>query len=742
MLLERIALGVLALLLLGGLWFLQRRERSPSALWIGGWIAAGLGGLLTLLMPTRPVLGLLAFPFGTLFPWFLLAGSLLLAERRLPAGLLPFALGLGVLRAALAGWVGAPAAYLAGLVTDLPALLIAAHFARKAVPGEQPSRAQRALAPSLWLLAGVGSLHLFWQSTGAELEWILELWMLATPPLLGLQLRVGAEWSRRHLVQARRELERTVEERTAELARVNASLRKSEERYRTLSELSSDLGFAIRVRPNGAVEAEWVTDAFERLTGFKKREMTGDRWLALVHPDDHAAVTAAFAAARETGTGTFPFRIVGKQGQVRWLEVRQRVTQDANGQRVLGAARDVTEAREAEQERLRFDQQMQEAQRLESLGLVTGGVAHDFNNVLTVILGNGRLALAELPASHPVRPRLERMRAAAEHGAGLTEQMLAYAGRAPQALKPLNLSALVAEMLDLARASLSVRVVLRERLAADVWVQGDETQLRQVVLNLVANAGESFGEQAGAVELATRSVRATASELASVRGGARLAPGHYALLEVTDDGPGMDDATQQRVFEPFFSTKLSGRGLGLAAVLGIVRGHGGAVEVSSAPARGSRFRVWLPAAAEADAALERNAAGAAQGEHGACVLVIDDQEPVLELAREFLGRAGHRVETALGGHAGLARFEAAPFAFDAVILDLAMPDLDGEQVGRAMRERRPELPLVLVSGFDADLAAGRFAALRPAGFVRKPYGPEELARELARALATSHPPRA
>ena len=137
------------------------------------------------------------------------------------------------------------------------------------------------------------------------------------------------------------------------------------------------------------------------------------------------------------------------------------------------------------------------------------------------------------------------MRAAAEHGAGLTEQMLAYAGRAPQALKPLNLSALVAEMLDLARASLSVRVVLRETLAADVWVQGDETQLRQVVLNLVANAGESFGEQAGAVELTTRSVRATASELASARGGARLAPGHYALLEVTDDGPGMDDATQR-----------------------------------------------------------------------------------------------------------------------------------------------------------------------------------------------------
>jgi len=231
-------------------------------------------------------------------------------------------------------------------------------------------------------------------------------------------------------------------------------------------------------------------------------------------------VTAAFAAARETGTCTFSFRIVGKQGQVRWLEVRERVTQDANGQRVLGAAQSERGARV-----LVIDDQ---EPVLELAREFLGRAGHHVETALggqaglarfeaapfafdAVILGNGRLALAELPASHPVRPRLERMRVAAEHGAGLTEQMLAYAGRAPQALKPLNLSALVAEMLDLARASLSVRVVLRETLAADVWVQGDETQLRQVVLNLVANAGESFGEQAGAVELATRSVRATSS---------------------------------------------------------------------------------------------------------------------------------------------------------------------------------------------------------------------------------------
>ena len=485
---EWLLLGGLALLLLGGVFLLQRRERSPNGYWIGGWISAALGGLLTLLAPSRPALGALSFPFGTLFPWFLLAGALVLAGRRVPVLLFPVALVVGGVRAALAGFVGEPAAYLAALVTDLPAVLAAVFFAYRAAPRPHASVPQRMLAPALLALAGAGTLHLLWSASGGHLERILTLWMLATPPLLGLQLRVGAEWTRRELERGRRDLERTIAERTAELARVNDSLRASEERYRSVSELGSDLSFSFLVQPDGSVEGEWVTDALERITGYTVPEMSHDRWLALIHPEDLSAVAAAFSATRQAGTGTYTFRIVRKDGGVRWLEARERVTQAADGLRVVGAARDVSQAREAEQERHRLERQMQEAQRLESLGLVTGGVAHDFSNVLTVILGNVRLALADLPASHALRPRLERALAAAEHGAGLTEQMLVYAGRVPQAQKPVNLSALVEDMLDLARAAVPAPVQLRDALAPDVWVQGDETQLRQVVLNLVANA--------------------------------------------------------------------------------------------------------------------------------------------------------------------------------------------------------------------------------------------------------------
>ncbi len=722
-------------LMLSGLRMVNAPERTPSGHWVGGWIAAAIGGVIELLAVGRPQLGLLVYPLGTLFPWFLLAGALVLAERRVPAWLLPCGLGLGALRAVLAGLDAPTAAYLAGFASDLPAVFVAGWFAWRAVPREAPSVAQRLLPAAFVVLALPGGLHLYWRATSEPLDQLLVLWVFLAPPMLAIQLRVSAEWGRRHLEQAHRALEHTVAQRTAELARVNESLRRSEERYRTVSELSSDLSFGFRVYRKGRVEGEWVTDAFGRLTGFAMREMTGQRWLELIHPDDRADVERGFAQILRTGTGTLLFRIVGKHGEVRWLEARERVQREGDSVLVVGAARDVTEARRSEEERFRLERRILEAQRLESLGLVTGGVAHDFNNLLTVILGNGRLALAELPPGHALRPRLERMLAAAEHGTGLTEQMLAYAGRAPRAQKPVELSSLVAQMLDLARASLPASVVLREELGPAVWVLGDETQLRQVVLNLVANAGEAIGARGGTVELRTALAEANPAELESALGTSSTPPGPLALLEVSDDGAGMDAAACARVFEPFFTTKLSGRGLGLAAVLGIVRGHGGRVALDSEPDRGSRFRVWLPSGvgAQREAPAQRGAPRA----RAARLLVIDDQAPVLELAQEYLGRAGYDVATALGGRAGLERFLAAPEDFAAVMLDLVMPDLDGDTVGQEIRRLRPELPLLLVSGHAPDLDAARFASLRPARFLRKPYEREELVAALEGLLSAS-----
>ncbi|MEN8159318.1 MAG: ATP-binding protein [Myxococcota bacterium] len=725
---EWVLLAGLAALLLGGVAWLQHHRHTPMAYWIGGWIAAGLSALLGL-----PALGFsgseqLAFPFSTFSAWLMLAGARTLAGAPAWPGLFRIALVLGVARSVGAEAFGLAPAYWAGLATDVPAWLAAAVFVGRAVPKERASLAQRTVAPALVGLAVLTVGFIAWVATGGGLRWAVGVGIVTMPFFLGIQLRAGADW-------VRQELERAIAERTAELAAVNVSLRASEERYRTVSELGSDLSFGFRVRSDGTVEGEWVTDAFESITGYSGDELSPEEVVEVIHPEDREGVATAFHAARRTGVGTLAFRIVRKDGGVRWLEARERVVRDGDGFRVLGAARDVSVAREAAAQRQQLERQMLEAQRIESLGLVTGGVAHDFSNVLTVVLGNLRLALAELPDASPLRTRLERALVAAEHGEELTEQMLVYAGGAPQARKPLQLSALVDDMRRLARAALDGDVRLFDSLAPDVWVEGDETQLRQVVLNLVANAGEALAGRGGRIDVTTRLVDLRAEDLAGLQGGAALAAGRYAVLEVTDDGPGMDPETQRRVFEPFFSTKLAGRGLGLASVLGIVRGHGGGIEVRSAPGEGTCFRVVLPRAAGATQPAPEVPAPHPKASGLGRVLVIDDQEPVLELAQELLGRAGYGVETALGGRDGLARCEADPGRFDAVVLDLAMPDLDGTRVGLALRALRADLPLLLVSGFGADLDADILAALEPVDLLPKPYRSEALAEALAALLA-------
>ena len=397
---------------------------------------------------------------------------------------------------------------------------------------------------------------------------------------------------------------------------------------------------------------------------------------------------------------------------------------------------EISEHRSTEAERRRLALRVQEAQRLESLAVVAGGVAHDFSNLLTVILNHARLALPELPAGAPVRARLQGIRDAAEHGAALTEQLLVFAGRGSSARKPVELSGLVDDTLDLARASVAPACRLEATLAPNVWVEADPTQLRQVVLNLVQNAGEA--RRGAPVHVSIRTSLATLgpADLVDARGVTEAVPGVYAVLEVSDDGDGIDAETERRIFDPFFTTKLSGRGLGLAAVLGIVRGHGGAVTLQSAPRAGSTFRALLPAAAGLRAALPLESTRAPEeGGEGARVLVVDDDDAVVELAREILSRAGYAVETASGGRAALERLAAAGGGFDAAVVDVAMPDLDGEEVVRALHAARPSLPVVLASGCAADDASGRFAALGAARFLAKPWTAEALEAAVRGAIA-------
>jgi PAS domain S-box-containing protein len=732
-------------------WHVVRRPDSgPATHWVAGWIAAGSGSILMIVRDDFPHAQLLAYPLGTLFPALLLSGAFVLASRPIPRWLLPAALAFGAMRAGIAA-AGLPAIALAlSLAIDPFVVLAAAVVVHRAKPRVGAGRSQRWLAPSLVVLAALGAIHVIGLMRGEGVPpGLLAMWVVSVPPLFGVQLH--AEWARgRQVLQrARDDLELRVEARTAELARANAalrqeveerlaaerSLRESEERYRVVSELSSDLAFGLRTDLEDGLHAGWVTDAFTRITGYTIEELKGTGWVGLVHPDDLERTRGRFAAIFAGQVRDLEVRLVTKDGRVVTVDARLDVQRDPRdgSVRVMGAARDITEARRADEERRKLELHLLEAQRLESLAMLTGGVAHDFNNLLAVILGNGRMALAEASPDSSLYARLARIRTAAEHGARLTEQMLAYSGRSPVTMKPVELSHLVEEMVDLLRASTSERCRLELDLAPHAPVEGDGTQLQQIVLNLVTNASESLAGRDGTVRIRTGRSHPEAGDLAGAAGTDSPAPGSYAFLEVADDGPGMDAATKARIFEPFFTTKFPGRGLGLAAVLGIVRAHRGVVQVRSEPGRGTALRVLLP---EASAPVAKPAdAGANGAERRSTVLVVDDQDSVLEVAQAFLERAGHRVITALGGRAGIERFRARGHEIDAVLLDLAMPDADGEQVLLEMQRLRPDVRVIIATGYGVGSAAERIRAHGVAGFVCKPYEPEEILEQVDRALA-------
>jgi PAS domain S-box-containing protein len=420
------------------------------------------------------------------------------------------------------------------------------------------------------------------------------------------------------------------------------------------------------------------------------------------------------------------------RGRVRWLQTARIPFSLPGSERpvVLGVSIDVSERRAAEET-------LRRAAKEESLSVLAGGVAHDFNNLLAAILGHVALALRELPEPSPARLHLDKAASAVERAADLTRQMLAYSGHGHFVVRASDLNALVRENLPLLEVTVPKSVRLLASLAPELpAVDADVGQLQQVLMNLVINAAEALGERGGTVRVTTGVRQVTAGDTALWRSsGQPLAPGRYVELEVADDGPGMDGATADRIFEPFFSTKFTGRGLGLAVVLGVVRGHRGALSVESAPGQGSVFRLlFAPSAAPAAA---ETAAPPAPARRGALVLLIDDEDVVREMVGEVLAQEGFEVLSAADGASGVALFRENRERVAVVLLDLSMPGMSGEETYARLREEDPGVRVILSSGFDRHEATSRFAAAGPSGFIQKPYRPEQLLAEIDRCRAAA-----
>ena len=532
---------------------------------------------------------------------------------------------------------------------------------------------------------------------------------------------------------------RGIDRDITERKRAEEALLQKEEFIRALLDTSRDWIWAIDLY---GVHT-YSNPAIRSILGYEVDEVVGKPSFPLIHEEDRDRVQAEVRRATEThrGWSNMVVRWRHKEGGYRFLESNAVPVLDAGGSMngFRGVDRDITQRTLAEAERLEMERRLLHAQKLESLGVLAGGIAHDFNNLLMALFGNLDLALLDLSSASAARPHIGQALQATRRAADLTRQMLAYSGRGRFVITRMDVSEMVRENTNLLRTAISKNVTMNLCLTSEnATIEADPGQVQQVIMNLITNASEAIGEHAGVITLATGVTEFGDVYLSQSRLSEKPPAGRFAYVEVSDTGCGMDDETQQRLFDPFFSTKFTGRGLGMSAVLGIVRGHKGAIMVQSAVGQGSTIRVLFPASEAVSAAmtgelvglLRRSEAGALLG----TVLVVDDEEAVRGVCTALVRRLGLQTIAAADGEEALALFKTHADTIGCVLLDLTMPRMDGINTFREMKRLRPDTPVILCSGYNEQEATQHFTGEGLAGFIQKPFGLQDLRNKLKPAL--------
>jgi PAS domain S-box-containing protein len=452
----------------------------------------------------------------------------------------------------------------------------------------------------------------------------------------------------------------------------------------------------------------------------------------LFHQDDLTVISTNQAVINREEPYLLP------SGANGWFLTSKVPLRDATGEVIglVGISRDITQEKAAVAERQKFEHKLQETQKLESLGVLAGGIAHDFNNLLTGILGNANLAKLEFPGNPILFEHLDQIEKSSQRAAELCRQMLAYAGKGRFVVQNLDVTMLVEEITHLLQLSISKKAVMRFQLTHGLPpVSADATQIRQILMNLVINASDAIGDRSGVINIVSGIVRADESYLRGTYLSPDLPAGDYVYIEVSDTGCGMSKETLARIFDPFFTTKFTGRGLGLAAVLGIVRAHKGALKVYSEEGRGSTFKLLLPCAQGPAAALELENKPAMGWTGQGTVLVVDDEETVRAVAARLLESLGFKTVLAQDGRDAVEKFTARQAEIHLVLMDLTMPHMDGEQAFRELRRINPSIRVLLMSGFNEQDAINRFTGKGLAGFIQKPFKRQELQEKLKNIMS-------
>ncbi len=527
------------------------------------------------------------------------------------------------------------------------------------------------------------------------------------------------------------ELEHAVAERTA-------ALQESESRLRAV--VAGAIDAILVVAPDGVIDT--FNPAAEKMFGCAASEVLGKDVLCLFPPaqhEEHGRLLVQALARAGSATQGERIELLGQRKDGTTFPVELGVSVMQVGQRFLlvEILRDLTERKRGEEDRLRLERQMRQAQKMEALGTLAGGVAHDFNNILTGIRGFTDLALTSVPPDSVEAANLTQVLQLTERASGLVKQILAFSRKRELERLPIDLRRVVQEALPLVRASIPATVEIRQHHPdVPAIVQADPTQLHQVIVNLCGNAAHAMRAHGGTLTLAIEPVEHSDRPARPPI----LAPGSYYCLTVSDTGHGMTAEVKERIFDPFFTTKGAGEGtgMGLAVVLGIVEGLDGTIHVESDPEAGTRFEIYLPRAAMTTA-KGSNPAAAPVGGKGR-ILVIDDEDFILNWAGILLRRLGYEVETFNSSPEALERFRADPARFDLVITDQTMPRMTGAEVVRQLLHLRADLPVIMISGFSEQIDPDRARELGACAFLMKPFSSTLLAETIRSALKSEAAP--
>ncbi|RLL54062.1 PAS domain S-box protein [Mariprofundus sp. EBB-1] len=519
------------------------------------------------------------------------------------------------------------------------------------------------------------------------------------------------------ILSYQRELEDKVKARTAELSRLQAAVEQTHE--------------VVLITNRDAI-IQYVNPAFEKISGYTAKEAVGRR-ANMVKSGEMSKQFYEQMWNTILAGGNWQADFINRNKAGELYEVEQAISpiknEEGNIAGFVSVQRDVTQERQQQQ-------QLEHTQRLESLGVLAGGIAHDFNNLLTAILGNAGIARRRMPDDNPVAINLKHIEDASERAADLCKQMLAYSGKGKFVVVPINLSSLIDEILGLLNISINKNVSLRTDLDTQIpAIEADKAQMQQIIMNLVINASEAIGEDSGNIVMHTGIIDVDENYLQTTYVNESLPGGQYVFMEISDDGCGMDSDTLNKLYDPFFTTKFTGRGLGMSAILGIVRGHKGAIKVYSEVDKGTTFKVLFPAidmAQRENESSENSKTEAWQG-YGR-ILVVDDEASLRQTARLMLEDIGFDVMTAVDGVDGVELFAREYAQIDAVLLDMTMPNMDGKTAFQEMRKIDPEAKVILSSGYNEQEATSHFAGKGLAGFIQKPYQLGHLRQKLFEIL--------